>query len=461
MSFIAVGAAVLQTGYGIYQQQKGASDARKAEYIRSVAQPKMRISGVHKESGLKNLLLAKKQKEMEAYNRMMDNFSELKPASISKDAPNFPLAIIKALIDEEGGGEGYQYGGLAGNSLLGMQSGGYASVGSGLASLFQPSGGLASIARARKIGAAKKDVRRRATKIKKKQSSSGVWGKIGSMAGKALATAAMAALAPATGGASLLFAKSLGSGLGSYAGARFGYGDKVGSGLGGSKWLAGSRRQLGEAESGLQKSFQERGLASGATTFAMGAIEGDLKGSKWKPDLGKTPMGGGMAPAGLPGGGDLSKAYAGSPEGYAEAIPGGPTGIPSELAAAETFEYKPSGLGAGAGSKALGTQPLIGGSDFSKQLSEVYSGSPAGYTGDWSQYGASQGALESVVPETVDPLAGLTSGQNTGWTPDWYDEPVDDWYDEPVGGQSGGYVSGRHGGYSREDMALLDMIYRR
>ncbi len=31
MSWVAVGAAVLQTGYGIYQQQKGASDAKKAE----------------------------------------------------------------------------------------------------------------------------------------------------------------------------------------------------------------------------------------------------------------------------------------------------------------------------------------------------------------------------------------------------------------------------------------------
>ena len=59
-------------------------------------------------------------------------------------------------------------------------------------------------------------------------------------------------------------------------------------------------------------------MASGATTFAMGAIEGGLKGigDKFSPDTGEVPMGGGMAPAGLPGGGDLSKAYAGSPEGY-------------------------------------------------------------------------------------------------------------------------------------------------
>jgi len=75
------------------------------------------------------------------------------------------------------------------------------------------------------------------------------------------------------------------------------------------------------------------------------------------------------------------------------------------------------------------------------------------------------------VPETVDPLAaigqledplaGLSSGQNAGWSPaDMYDDPATS-YPELLGGQRGGYVSGRHGGYSRDDMALLDMIYRR
>ena len=86
-------------------------------------------------------------------------------------------------------------------------------------------------------------------------------------------------------------------------------------------------------------------------------------------------------------------------------------------------------------------------------------------------YGASQGIINQAAPETVDPLsaigqledplAGLSSGQNAGWSPaDMYDDPTTS-YPELLGGQRGGYVSGRHGGYSRDDMALLDMIYRR
>ena len=330
-------------------------------------------------------------------------------------------------------------------------------------------GGVAGIARAKKIFGAQKDIWDRARKIKRKQGSSGFFSKLGSIAGKYALPAALAAFGPASWGASLatkgvasLFAKSFGSGLGSYFGAKLGYGDKVGSGEGSSKWLSPARKQLGKAESDMGKSFKERGIASGATTFAMGAIEGGLKGigDKFKPDTGEVPMGGGMAPAGLPGGGDLSKAYADSPEGYVGELPG-----------AETFDYKPTGLGAGVGSKALGNQPLIGGSDFSKQLS-----ASGKFMEGWSpqvqkMYGASQGIINQAAPETVDPLsaigqledplAGLSSGQNAGWSPaDMYDDPTTS-YPELLGGQRGGYVSGRHGGYSRDDMALLDMIYRR
>ena len=97
----------------------------------------------------------------------------------------------------------YYGGGSVGNSLLGMRT-----------------GGLASIARARKMRKSYEDVERRAKEIRKKQGRSGMWGTIGKIAGTALG----AALAPATGGLSLLAAKSIGSGLGSYAGAKLGYG---------------------------------------------------------------------------------------------------------------------------------------------------------------------------------------------------------------------------------------------
>jgi hypothetical protein len=108
-------------------------------------------------------------------------------------------------------------------------------------------------------------------------------------------------------------------------------------------------------------------------------------------------------------------------------------------------------------------------------LSEPYADSPAGY-------GVSQGAVDPfdkwklpgstdkqwLVPETesliggafeplkeeIDPLSaldeelyGMDWGQNVGIG--------------VLGSQRGGHVSGRHGGYTRNDMALLDMIYRR
>jgi hypothetical protein len=276
---------------------------------------------------------------------------------------------------------GYQGGGLMGNSLLGMQS-----------------GGSASVARAKKIRKAFDAFQKKARNIRKKQGSSKLWSLVGNIGGKYLLPAALAALGPASWGASLaskgilsLLAKSAGSGLGSYFGAK-----------------------------------QERGVASGATTFALGAIEGQLKGlgDKWKPDVGKKPMGGGMASSKLPGGGDLSKAYKGSPTGYSGGVAG-----------AGAFEYKPSGFGAGR--KALGNQSLIGGSDLSK----AYAGSPAGYSGGWSPQ-----FIPGVLEPEVDPLSALEEelsmmdfGSNVGH----------------------GIAGGQQGGMVRDDMALLDMIYRR
>ena len=76
---------------------------------------------------------------------------------------------------------GRQYGG----EVEYMQGGGY----SGLSSLLQPRGGIASIARARKISAAQKDVRSRAEEIRKKQGKSGFWGTVGEYGGKFIGSA--------------------------------------------------------------------------------------------------------------------------------------------------------------------------------------------------------------------------------------------------------------------------------
>ena len=86
-----------------------------------------------------------------------------------------------------------------------------------------------------------------------------------------------------------LAGSAIGAGLGRGLGAKLGYGKEVGSGLNGSKWLSGSRRELGKAEEGIGKSFLEQGLAAGVKTGVVGAIEsGAFKdlGEKFKTKLG-------------------------------------------------------------------------------------------------------------------------------------------------------------------------------
>ena len=79
------------------------SAARKAEYARKQLNPKLIDSPMYSKSksDLVKFSIERKEKEMEAYNRMMDSFREIKPLyhpSIAKDAPNYPLAIMLSLI---------------------------------------------------------------------------------------------------------------------------------------------------------------------------------------------------------------------------------------------------------------------------------------------------------------------------------------------------------------------------
>ena len=108
-------------------------------------------------------------------------------------------------------------GGSVGNSLLGMQRGGYTGgFGGGRV--------RANLARYRKIRDASEDVSRRAKQIKEKKSKSGLFGKI---LGKAAEWGTGALLAPVLGPGALIAAKAVGRGIGGYAGAKMGYGDKV------------------------------------------------------------------------------------------------------------------------------------------------------------------------------------------------------------------------------------------
>ena len=151
------------------------------------------------------------------------------------------MAYKNNLLEYYGGGsvpyrQGYQGGGSIGNSLLGMQYGGYA-------------GGnraLSNIGRFRSISKATEDVQSRAKQIKSKKKKGGFWGKVlgkaGEWGGKALLGGALSTvLGPGLG---LLAAKTIGSGVGGFLGAKLGYGKKVGTGLDKSKWLAGERKKL-------------------------------------------------------------------------------------------------------------------------------------------------------------------------------------------------------------------------
>jgi len=163
------------------------------------------------------------------------------------------MAYKNNLLEYYGGGtvpnrQGYQGGGSIGNSLLGLQYGGPAYSGGSRV--------MGNLGRFRSITKATKDVQRRAKQIKSKKKKAGLFGKV---FGKAAEWGTKALLAPILGPGALLAAKTVGSGVGAYFGAKLGYGDKVGTGLDKSKWLAGERKKLGAAEGDLTDLY--RGIA--------------------------------------------------------------------------------------------------------------------------------------------------------------------------------------------------------
>jgi hypothetical protein len=249
------------------------------------------------------------------------------------------MAYKNNLLEYYGGGavpnrQGYQGGGLAGNSLLGMQAGG----GVDFSSLFRRSGGAGRIARAQKISKARKDVLGKGKQIAKK----GLFSQIGSVLGqqfgkKVLGGGLTALLTPLLGPAAApIIAQMIAQGGGAYAGAKAGYGKEV-KGLGSEgKWQAGEYKKLGRAQLG-EEEFKERGLAGGMWAGFEGLSESDaLKnlGDKFKTKLGtlvhgESPVAGaGEALQASEAGQILSQA----PEDYSK----------QAMQASEAFKLKPS-----------------------------------------------------------------------------------------------------------------------
>ena len=249
--------------------------ARQAEYMRKTLSPQLKDIPAYSKgkSGLKNLALAKKEMEYKTYRDMIkqfespykninyDKFKEVLAKPHKEGAPNFPLAILKAYMGEDE--EGYQKGGSVGNSLLGMQRGGYTGgFGGGRV--------RANLARYRKIKDASEDVSRRAKQIKEKKAKSGLFGKI---LGKGLEWGTEAFLTPALGPGAKIASKALAKGVGTYLGSKLGYGDKVGSGLGDTQWLASDRKKLDRTEKGLEKSFKGAGYAAAGSSAMKGVTD--------------------------------------------------------------------------------------------------------------------------------------------------------------------------------------------
>jgi hypothetical protein len=178
-----------------------------------------------------------------------DRWMKINLEDVKQSVESFPILDS---IDTETGeilhrnpntGIPYQKGGSVGNSLLGMQYGGYTG-----------GGALGNLGRLRSIMKATKDVQSRAKQIKSKKSKAGFFGKL---LGKGFDWGTKALLGSTLGPLGLLAAQTIGSGIGGYLGAKLGYGKKVGTGLDKSKWLAGDREKLGKAEGNLEDLYKD------------------------------------------------------------------------------------------------------------------------------------------------------------------------------------------------------------
>ena len=331
------------------------------------------------------------------------------------------MAYKNNLLEYYGGGavpyrQGYQEGGLAGNSLLGMQAGG----GVDFSSLFQTSGGGGRISRAKKINKARKDILAKGKQIAKKGLFSGIGAKAGQLFGKKVLGGGLTALlTPVFGPAAPIIAEILAQGGGAYLGAKAGYGKAV-EGLGSEgKWLARDYKKLGRAQLG-EEAFKERGLAGALRGGFEGISDSDVLknvGDKFKTKLGTLVHGespvaeAGEALQASEAGQILSQA----PEDYSK----------QAMQASEAFKLKPSATGFG---------------------------TPTAYEGLTRTFGESGGM--DIGMRDVNPLNQLFQLTEPDFS---YTGHLAGGFGLPTVQQA----SFQQGGMARDDMALLDMIYRR
>jgi hypothetical protein len=140
----------------------------------------------------------------------------------------------------------------------------------------------------RDVATAQQEQIRQGKKLAKQEKRRGLFGKLGSLGGTALA----AALAPATGGASLFLAKGLGSALGSFAGEKLAEGTTDTSGVGrkSSTGLLGSGfDRLKDMKTEAGEGVLGRSLATGVQTGLMAGGSDALRSFAGKniPGVGK------------------------------------------------------------------------------------------------------------------------------------------------------------------------------
>jgi hypothetical protein len=222
---------------------------------------------------------------------------------------------------------------------------------------------------------------------------------------------------------------AIGAGLGRGLGSMLGYGKAVGTGLDKTKWLAGSRKQLGKAEEGIGKSFLEQGLAAGVKTGVMGAIDsGAFKdlGDKFKTKLGTLRHG--ESP--VSGVGESLKTSE-----YGKVLSQDPETLTLDKFKAmqpkDPFEY--------AGKTSLVPNVEAISASAPTQLDMPLRG--AGF--DFEDISA--GLTQPVTPWSTSEF-GLPSVQQAS-------------FDE-YGGKFTDRYGSQEGGMARDDMALLDMLYR-
>ena len=363
----------------------------------------------------------------------------------------------------------FQDGGSVGNSLLSLQYGGPAYAGG--------SRGLGNLGRLRSIMKASKDVQDRAEQIKSKKKKGGFWGKalgkVGKWGGKKLLGGALSTfLGPGLG---FLAAETIGSGIGGFLGAKFGYGKKVGTGLDKTKWLAGERKKLGSAEGDLGDFYMDiAGKQASATAKAGGKKFLKDVGAKTWGEYGQAKLG-----IGKYSGEKLTPFNEGAEEAAAKARAATPTVDPF---------YKPAegedifGFGEMNRSKMAegmtdyAQSPMVGGLNIPSMGDPTAGADPfqyarSGFGAQEGQQGGLLGGMSSLVEGGSNVL------QQQPWAQAGYELPTNMPQEPPSFGEdlimgqgnpwsnitSGAYAGPTYneGGMVRDDRALIDMLYRR